>query len=589
MRLTLPLPDHEVHALMRAAAAPACGHLYAVRKRPGPDGTLFLSAKIADSFGFVDHPRLTAAPEQERLLDYRCDCPSFLRTRRFCVHCASLALSFCTELRPEEKVAEYAEPSGQEDAAAVPDHAEPSADEAPVQPAPYRIEELSYSFCNSARHLYPGKQNPRIPLVRYYQMFGQNAMARMLYSRHPSWGGSCFGITATASMFCQPEDPIRVCDFSPDAEYPSQLLLTSRSGSLGMTLHTFIEGMHILQYHALISRQRHEHLGEENALDALCRHVQAFQADRLNPVAMGIWRSAKMDGGHSVFPYRLESLPDGGDRLHIYDPNHPLQTRFAYLEKDANGHYTNWRFPMNDKTEYSSAAGGRLSYDMYATFKKVWDERGGRQSDAILCAAPGVAVTDDCGTLLVRITDEGVETYQDGIFQIPVTDAAEGNGGEVLLYMPAGHYLVRNEDPAREELCVQLTHTDQSVSLRTTAREAAVMVNDGHMTAYVHITQPECSYTVEFDTADENASQTIRLDGITGEDGLLFVRCRGKLHASGLCEDGRTSLYVDEELSDLSCIDRNLPAIFSREEQPQRSAQYITNTDTVGTTDVTGG
>lgn len=566
MRLMLPMSNSEKHALLHdAAVALQLGCLYSVREQSQPDGTLVVSAKLSDSFGFVDHPQLTTVQPRGELVDFRCDCADFRKARRFCVHCAALADRFFEEICTRSCTL-------QEEAPVV-----PLFPEAPASPPP--VEQISYTFCNSRQDMYPGKLNPRIPLVRYQQMYGNNARARMLYARHPRWGGSCFGITATASMFFLPEDPVTAPDFRVGAVYPADLQLTSRSKQLHMTLHTFIEGMHILQSHERISRPRNRQLRNPHCLDELCQRVLHFQQTKTEPVAMGVWRTPRFDGGHSIFPYWLEPQADGQDRLYIYDPNHPRKIRYAYLGKNDTGHYISWRFPMNDFTEYSSAAGGQLSFDTYADYKQTWNERGGEQSDAMMSVPRSVAILRTDGTVLFRVTQEGTESFCDDMFQIPMTDLDDGADEQVLLSLPAGNYLVRSEDPRRESLQVQLTHTQQSICVRTSAPEIEILADDRAMTVSARIARAGCSYAIELDAVYEDESRTIVLEGTTAEGGLCFGCCSGTLRAEGTLTGELASLYIDEELADLECIERQKIAIFHDDPVSQKKRSLITNAD----------
>lgn len=573
MRLMLPFSDSQQQALAQEAAfALTLGRLHAVREQAMPDGSLSVSAKFSDSFGFVDHPRLTAV--QGKLADFRCDCTVFRQERRFCPHCMALAQQVFTEIctEPAQVIPEETpEPPETPETSAI----LPFFRAAPPLPPP--VERISYAFCNSGRDLYPGKINPRIPLVRYYQMFGKNARARMLYSRKTRWGGSCFGMTATASMFFVPEDPVTAPDFRVDAVYPADLLLTSRSKQLHMTLHTFIEGMHILQFHDLCVRATNEHLLMPDCMDEICRRVLHFQQTKTEPVGMSVWRSPRFDGGHSVFPFWLEQSENGEDRLHIYDPNHPMTTRYAYLEKGENGHYTNWRFPMFNDVEYSSATGGQLSFDAYSDYKQVWDQRGGEQDDAMMSVPRSVAICSTDGEVLFRVTETGTESFCDNIYQILLTDMAEDEDEQVLLTLPAGRYLVRNEDPQRETLRVQFSHNAQAITVSTNAPELEITADDRPMCVCVCIAYARCSYAIELDAIYEEDSHIILLEGITAEDGLRFGCYNGVLRVMGTLNEELASLYIDEELADLSCIEQERVQAPQHEPSSQKKHILITS------------
>lgn len=569
MRLMLPMSDSEKQALMRRAADTLrFGRLHTVREESRADGVLVVSAKFSDSFGFVDHPRLTVH-STGKLEGFRCDCAEFRKTRCLCGHCGALASTFFDEVCSAPAVQE----APPKEAPIV-----PLFPPAPVSPPP--VERISYAFCNSRQDLYPGKVNPRIPLARYYQMFGNNALARQLYSYKRSWGGSCFGFTTSATMFFLPDDPVNVPDFRVGAVYPADLVPTSRSKEMHMTLHTFLEGMQILQSGSpLIYRPRSTQMRNPDCLDEMCRRVLHFQQTKTDPVTMGVWRSPRYDGGHSVFPYYLEQNAAGQDRLYIYDPNHPMKIRYAYLEKDADGHYTNWRFPMSDYNEYASATGGQLAFDAYADYKQAWNERGGEKSDATMSVPRNVAIVSTDGEVLFRVTAEGTEAFRDDIYQILLTDMGDEADEQVMLTLPAGNYLVRNEDPQRESLEVMLSHVQQSISVRTNAAEVEITADDAAMTVSARIAQAGCTYSMELDAIFEEEGHIILLEGTTGEGGLTFGCCSGTLRAKGPLSEELASLYIDEELTDLSCIERLKIEVPHQEPLPQKKQKLILCSD----------
>ncbi len=488
-----------------------------VERRALPDGRLLLHGKATDAFNFVDHPRIILNQAGTAVLEYGCDCPQYRANRGFCAHCAALAGEL--KLHTNSPVLDFVPPV--------------QAEHTPEQEDKPSLEEFSYRFCNSARDLYPGVSAPRIPLARYKQVFGDNLRARMLYKLAGLWGGSCFGMVATSTMLRQQDCSIEISHFNSSAQVPAELALSDRNGQLGMTLHQFIEAVHILQLTDSVSRWRHHYLEDEDHLDQLAEHVLAFQQGEGSPVGMAVWKSPKMDDGHSVLPYRLEKVSETEDKLYIYDPNWPLTVRYGYLEKDAQGRYTNWRFPMNDSTTYSGDVGSKLSFDDYDVYKKAWDDHSGAAADSLLRVAAGTAVLDENGALVARVSPEGVETYRDDICRILITDGLS-DPDTVLLSMPVGGYTVCNEDPNKKELTAELTGMERGVTVTTTARQVTVKVSDAEMLAYARITEPGCDYTVVISTANEELDEEVKLQGVTGREGLYFARQEQQLFGKGM-------------------------------------------------------
>ena len=155
MRLMLPMSDSEKQALLqRAVDILQFGRLHAVREKARDDGALVISGKFTDSFGFVDHPRLTVRSSGE-LEEFRCDCGEFRGTHSLCGHCAALADHVFQEVCA-------ASASAAPEDLPVPDVTPQEAPPVPLFPqTPPSVEKISYTFSNSRRDLYPGKDNPR--------------------------------------------------------------------------------------------------------------------------------------------------------------------------------------------------------------------------------------------------------------------------------------------------------------------------------------------------------------------------------------------------------------------------------------------
>lgn len=546
----------EEGAFQQAALLRKEGRLRLLEQRALPDGKTQLRGKATDHFNFVDHPMLVTDSTGTVILEYSCDCPRYRAERGFCVHCAGLALELegAAALSTNSAVIDFVPPVQTEE--------EPEQEDLPD------LEEFSYRFCNSANDLYPGVMAPRIPLVRYKQMFGDNQRARMLYRIAGLWGGSCFGMVATSTMLRQQDCDVEASDFNPSAQVPSELGLSDRNGQLKMTLHQFIEAVHILQFGSPINGWRNRYLNDKRCLDKLAERVRAFQRGEGSPVGMAVWKSPKMDDGHSVLPYRLEKLSQTEEKLYIYDPNWPLTVRYAYLKKDEEGHYTNWRFPMNDHTTYSTDVDSKLSFDDYDVYKKEWDDHSGAAADSLLRVASGTAVLDENGALVARASSGGVESYRDDVCQVLITDGM-ADPEMVLLSMPVGCYTVCNEDPSKKELVAELTGMERAVTVTTTARQVTVKVNDEEMIASARITEPDCDYTVVIATVADEIDQEVKLQGVTGQEGLCFAQQEQQLFGKGV--EGAV-LYVGEQQVSLSYIKS-----WNEEDADQQEPELIVN------------
>ena len=521
-------------------------------ERKQSDGSILFTAKTYDAFQFVDHPVIVANGAGTRILEYRCNCPDYIKKHAFCEHCAALALEFLREEKPARgpvslfDLFPIEEEKEQEPQEQPPEETEVAADLGPAS-----VEDLSYWSCNCAEHLYPGQKNPRIPLKSYQRIFGQSPYSLSLYRRSKSWGGSCSGITFTSAMLFLPDSGADIKDFSPKAELPSQLQLSDVNEKLSMTLHEFVESAQLVQYSPVFYEPRREWMNHPQILETLAQRVADFQATGENPVGMSIYADKALRGGHSVLPYKFERREGDSDLLHIYDPNWPMQTRYAYLEKDAQGQYVNWRFPMTGLEEYCGEKGA-ISMTEYENFKKVWDNRGSEAALGMMTADQDLTIMNPDGDTLACVTKAGVQSWQKDIFQIPLTDEPVDAG--LLLQVPEGQYLVRNDEPERGELTLSFAGRECLLEVNTQARMAEIVLNQERQLACAVISEPGCAFSIEFETVGDADTEQVKLEGITGEEPLCFAKQQDLLCGTGMAWCREIRLYRNGEQVDTDCI-----------------------------------
>lgn len=514
------------------------------------DGSFKLRGKAVDSFHFVDNPHVTISKGGDSILSFGCNCPQYRSTREFCPHCAGLVLKFISRTAVTGSAA---------DSGHIPAQAAANTD----------ITNFSYAFANSGRDLYPGIYRPQIPLKRFIQVFGDNIRARTLYKEYQPWGGSCFGMTISSTMFFIPHSGIDLADFDENARYPSQLKLSQRSDRLDMTLHEFIEAGLILQSSDALMSARFAQMHSGDCLDALCDAVEQFQQTGENPVCIAVW-DAGYQGGHSVLPYRLERIAGSEDILHIYDPNCPMQVRYAYLGKDNQGHHIDWRFPMYNDYPYSNKTGGYITFDRYEHYKKAWDRRGSPDVHILLTAEPGTCLLDSDGNSLAAITGSGVVSNAADIF--PHLPTGIGKKTSQTLCAPVAAYILRNDDASKQELNLQVTHTQQMVSVQTNGREVEILVDDNVQTQYVAICQPDTPYSITLSSSIEDSWAEVKLEGITGPEGICLAQHNGILYCTPLSEELPVSVTVNGNPESTDIFRTNLDEIFRKE------PELLTNT-----------
>lgn len=116
-----------------------------------------------------------------------------------------------------------------------------------------RLSDLTYSFGNSC-NAYGYPSSYRIPLARYQLIFGNTALAQSIYNSAGYWGGNCYGMSSTSSMFFRTGNDVSVSGFKQSASPHSALSINDRNGSWSLTVKEFIEALHVSQYGSEIQR-----------------------------------------------------------------------------------------------------------------------------------------------------------------------------------------------------------------------------------------------------------------------------------------------------------------------------------------------
>lgn len=492
----------------------ASERFFALPKVQIPGDGVLLRAKVTDSFNFVDHPRVELDDTGTRVRYYRCDCPDWRNHHRFCAHCAALIWE-----------------AEQHD---IYDNAEVPADGAPKQEnRELELLDLSYFFSNSPEHLYPevkAPNKPEIQLDSFIQIFGDTARAAKFHAEHKAWGGSCFGVSITATMFQQSERGICVSDFAKDATKPCQLQLTDKSEKLGMTLHKFIEVVQVLQFCKPIQETRNKYLLDKDCLSKLVKRVESYHQGKAAPVYLSV-RNKK--AGHAVVPYRVQNFNENADVLHIYDPNAPLKTSLAFLQKDQAGRYLSFFF-ISGSQVYDTSKDGKVTMCEYEVYREAWEKRGGPEVDNLAYIKTDMAIMNDRGEVLARVTGTDAEIYSDEIYEVPMLDGVSWDSA--MISLPAGCYTVRLEAPEQERLDVHMVGVNLSVELTTTAREAVICVDETALNAFAEITEPDAQYAVEILSTAGKEHEKVRLNGTTGEEKLCIQHKEGRLSYCGLSE-----------------------------------------------------
>lgn len=215
---------------------------------------------------------------------------------------------------------------------------------------------------------------------------------------------------------------------------------------------------------------------------------------------------------------------------------------------------------MYNDYPYSDKTGGHITFDRYHHYKKAWDRRGSPDVHVLMTVEAGTSVLDSDGNALAAITGSGIRFDSEELF--PHLPSGVGRKTTHSLFAPVAPYILRNDDASKEELSLQLTHTQQAVAVQTAGREAEILVDDQVQTQYAAITQPNVPYSITLTASLEGAWAEVKLEGITGPEGIRLAQHRGVLYCSPISEEIPVSLTVNGEPESTGILRTDLDEIF---------------------------
>lgn len=415
------------------------------------------------------------------------------------------------------------------------------------------LKGLTYSFGNN-RSAYGYAQSYKIPLERYLLVFGNNKLAETLFSRTSTWGGNCFGMSTTSSMFYVDND-INTTAFNTSAKVPYDLATGNQNSAWdNMTVKEFIEAMQISQYGSSM----------RPGLSSLVSAVQSF--DRNGPVIIGI---TGPQGGHAVVGYAIENDTSTQSRLMIYDPNYPNQERYITLYKDGS-RYTGWyyylgkdtnRNDMNWGSNYSKSTIAYLPYTDYYQLQNRWAKNISVSRNLLFLNVENATLKDHNGKTVADITNGEVSTTRSDVY--PVTDygilldntaAAHGN---TAIWLPSNEtYTVTTTANGLETTMVNV---DQSATVSTAAKSVTFAVNDDKVLNYVQISETGAKYDITLSSTLDQGHDHVELAGTTTSAGISFAQISGGLYATGI--DSGAALKVDGKNAATATLSSNMPDI----------------------------
>ena len=522
------------------------------------------SGKCVDAFNFVDRPfiRLT----KEGVSEYRCGCPES-RSGGMCVHCAALFLRAQqgTSILRTGPAAFRTRP-GEDGVLRV-----PFSDGARVFRAPApdgaEIERYSFAFPNYIAEL---------SRSQYYEILGENTYANVVYESdcidesgrdtgRSVANGVCFGFAADSGALNWAPDGVRPSDFRPGAGTPFALRKTDFHAEWNMELSHWIELLYLSQYHTVSKKaQRNERNsgGTDGLIRGLVEEIAALRRGERSSVIIGILNEGV--GGHALFPYQVYELDSKVLAVALYDCNYPGHECYLFLLQDAFGRFINWGYCMGiDETGEPDFWEGdnprcHLVYFPREEVYDVFKSRPAPLDDSVcgLFSSSPMSVKNAAGEEMLRIGPDGWTPCRD---DVEVHPAFTMKPAPPFVSMPAGFYSITNNAPDGERCILRFTTLHRAAEIETDARELSLQVDDREQICCVNVMEIGRSYRLRLRASDPEDYEDVRLEGITGREGLRLAQIRHALYAEGVSEQTEQKLCIGENEMPLAMLKNRFP------------------------------
>jgi len=414
------------------------------------------------------------------------------------------------------------------------------------------FDKLTYKFSNSSTS-FGYADNYKIPLERFKLIYGDTILAKQRYNNEKTWGGSCYGMATTSSMFYVPND-VTVTAFRSSATRPYDLLTTDRNGSWSLTTREFIEAMQISWWSSQIAES---YWANMDKLSSLCSAVTAFQNGRGDPIVVCVYTG---DSGHALVGYKLENVSSTVSHLYVYDCNFPNNAnRYITLYKSGNS-YTGWYYPLNDRYDWGSGyTGGKITYIPYSSFYNVWSNRGRNNPNMVLMTldTANSVITDVEDNVIATVENGTVKTSRSNVYPILDIGVTEGgtvsSGSDTLsVWLPTDLYQVKYQEDSSQEHDITLVNVEQAVSVTTTADTVSLAVDDSSALNYVQIEEPGCDYSVELTSGLDDTHDSVKLTGTTMDKVMSLAQISGEVHVNGTGDTG--TIYIEGKAISIASI-----------------------------------
>ena len=347
------------------------------------------------------------------------------------------------------------------------------------------LSNLTYSFGNYWDYFgYSGSY--RIPIERY-KLFFNRTRAEYLYMHLGKWRGNCYGMSATSGILNTSGSGVSITGFKSSAKMLSDLAVSNKNSSIGMTLTEFIEALQVSQYVDAVQYA----YNNNTSLSELCQEVNKVKSGK-PPVVLGVMKQVGQNiwDGHAILGYKIEKINNSKSLLYVYDCNYPGQQRYIELRTNAAGAYTGWEYYMNDVEHFKSGTSlYKIVYIPYSLYQGAWASRNQGQSTNILSInSDSFDICDYQGNVVASMSNGDFYSTTSDVYYCSTVDE---NLDTHLIYMPPRVYQIVNHDSGISELSVSSANEEQSVAVTTTSNSVVLAVDDESETNLVSVDTSE--------------------------------------------------------------------------------------------------
>lgn len=403
------------------------------------------------------------------------------------------------------------------------------------------VSELTYSFSNSNEGFgYP--DDYRIPLSSFQLIFGNTEIAKELYRREGTWGGNCFGMSTTSTLFTINSN-VKISQFNSNASKISGLSLNDVSSVRNIKLRQFIEAMQTSQYAPEIYTNY-----VTNNLVKLVKVVKDI-SNTGQPVPVGVMGNI---GGHEILAYGYKTVSSTKSQILVYDNNYPNQERYINITTNTSGTPTAWSYTLWDGCTMSSNNGSSIDYILPKYCESVWKNGSKGNSNTLIVNTENLNIYDVNDNIVATIKNGKVtNSTSQNVFVIPnhglkLND--ENSSSSIAIGLPVDYYTIKNTDSSVKTITATMVDSDRSASIETNSATIEFCVSDEE--AIQNVSMPATTgktYSIQLNSTAPNDNENVSVEGVTTGTTIVATQLGGSISLNN-CK-GATISINDQDIS----------------------------------------